>query len=311
MSKLQLIAQRLIHLIPVLLGISIVSFALLHLVPGDPIRALVGARASPELIEAMRAKYGLDQGMLQQYLSYMGNLLQGDLGQSLRYKKPVSELIGSFAGSTAFLIAYVISITVPLTILMSLLAARHKGGWLDKAIGLFSVLGMTIPVFWLALLMIKFFSLELNWFPVGGYGTGVAGHLHHLLLPAISMSVWLMPVLLRNLRAALIEEMDADYVIAGRSRGLPESYLFTHHILRNASLATLNLFGVMVTYLISGTVIVESIYAIPGLGTLMFNSILGRDYNVILGLTLFYAVASVAVTLIIDILSMILDPRIN
>jgi peptide/nickel transport system permease protein len=191
------------------------------------------------------------------------------------------------------------------------MAAKNRGRWIDQVIRMLSVLGMTMPVFWLAILMLGLLSVDLGWFPVSGFGTGFLGHLHHLFLPAVSVSIYLVPVLVRNLRAALLDEMNADYVVAGRSKGLSETYIFRHHILKNASLPTLNLFGVLVTWLIGGTVIVELVYAIPGLGMLMFNAILGRDYPVIQGLTLFYAFSTVIITLATDLLSALIDPRIE
>jgi ABC-type dipeptide/oligopeptide/nickel transport system permease component len=311
MNWLTWVGKRLGHLLPVLLGISIISFGLIQLTPGDPARMILGNRASVEAVEAVRERMGLNEPVLQQYGNYMLNLVQGDLGESLRYQQPVSELIMQFLPATGFLALYVIIITVPLTILLGILAARNRGRWIDQAIRMMSVLGMTMPVFWLAMLMLRLFSVELGWFPVSGFGTGFTGHLHHLFLPAISVSVYLIPVLVRNLRAALLEEMNADYVVASRSKGLPENYIFRRHILKNASLPTLNLFGVLVTWLIGGTVIVELVYAIPGLGTLMFNAILGRDYSVIQGLTLFYAFATVIITLLTDMLSALIDPRIE
>jgi len=205
----------------------------------------------------------------------------------------------------------VIFLTIPATLLLGVLAARNRGSWIDQSIRLISVLGMTMPVFWLAILMLRLFSVDLGLFPVSGFGTGFTGHLHHLFLPAVSIAIWLIPVLVRNLRAALLEQMGADYVVASRAKGLPEGYIFRRHILKNASLPTLNLFGVLVTYLIGGTVIVELVYAIPGLGTLMFNAILGRDYSVIQGLTLFYAFATVLITLGTDLISSMIDPRVK
>jgi peptide/nickel transport system permease protein len=311
MNWLPWIGKRLGHLLPVLLGISIVSFGLIQLTPGDPARMILGNRASAEAVEAVRERMGLNEPVLQQYGNYMLNLVQGDLGESLRYQQPVSELIMQFLPATGFLALYVIVITVPLTLLLGILAARNRGRWIDQVIRMMSVLGMTMPVFWLAMLMLRLFSVELGWFPVSGFGTGFIGHLHHLFLPAVSVSIYLIPVLVRNLRAALLEEMNADYVVASRSKGLPEGYIFRRHILKNASLPTLNLFGVLVTWLIAGTVIVELVYAIPGLGTLMFNAILGRDYSVIQGLTLFYAFATVVITLLTDMLSALIDPRIE
>jgi peptide/nickel transport system permease protein len=300
-----------VQLIPVLIGISIISFLLVKLTPGDPARMMLGPKASVEAVEAVRERLGLNQPMAQQYIRYAGNLLRGDLGESIRYQVPVSDLIRQFLPVTGFLALYVVFLTIPATLVMGILAARNRGSWIDQSIRLISVLGMTMPVFWLAILMLRLFSVDLGLFPVSGFGSGFTGHLHHLFLPALSISIWLIPVLVRNLRAALLEQMGADYVVASRAKGLPEGYIFRRHILKNASLPTLNLFGVLVTYLIGGTVIVELVYAVPGLGTLMFNAILGRDYSVIQGLTLFYALATVLITLGTDLLSSMIDPRVN
>lgn len=303
--------KRLLHLLPVLLGISIISFGLIQLTPGDPARMILGNKASPEAIEAVRERMGLNNPPLVRYGKYMLGVFQADLGESIRYQQPVSELIAQYLPVTGFLATYVVLMTIPLTLLFGILSARNRGRWIDQVIRMGSVLGIAMPVFWLAILMLRLFSVDLGWFPVSGYGTGFFGHLWHLFLPAVSISIYLVPVLVRNLRAALLEEMNADYVVASRSKGLPEAYIFRRHILKNASLPTLNLFGVLVTWLIGGTVIVELVYAIPGLGTLMFNAILGRDYTVIQGLTLFYAFATVIITLVTDFVSSLIDPRIE
>jgi peptide/nickel transport system permease protein len=299
------------QLVPVLLGISLICFALLQMIPGDPARIILGSRASAEAVAAMRERLGLDQPALQQYLTYMGKVIRGDFGESISYKVPVSDLIVEHAPVTGFLALYVIVLAVPVAVLLGVLAARYRGSWIDHLIRALSVLGMTIPVFWLAILMLRFFSLELGWFPVSGYGNGFFGHLNHLLLPAVSISIWVIPVLVRNLRASIVQQSTADYVLAGRAKGLTEQHIFTRHILKNASLPTLNLFGVLVAYLVGGTIIVELIYGLPGLGLLMFNAILGRDYPIIQGLTLFYALATVAITLATDILSGLIDPRVK
>jgi ABC-type dipeptide/oligopeptide/nickel transport system permease component len=300
-----------VQLVPVLIGISIMSFALIQLTPGDPARMIVGIKASPETVEAVRQRLGLDQPLLIQYVRFVGKVVQGDLGESMRYRVPVNDLIMDYVPVTGFLALYVICLTVPFTLLLGVLAARNRGRWIDQAIRIFSVVGMTMPVFWLGILLLRLFSIQLGWFPVSGFGDGFTDHLHHLFLPAVSISVYLIPVLVRNLRVALLEQMGADYVVASRAKGLPEGYIFRRHILKNASLPTLNLLGVMVAYLIGGTVIVELVYALPGLGTLMFNAILGRDYTVIQGLTLFYAVATVVITLVTDLLTSLIDPRVN
>ncbi|NCF51063.1 ABC transporter permease subunit [Gammaproteobacteria bacterium] len=281
------------------------------MIPGDPARIILGSRASPEAVAAMRDRLGLDQPALQQYLTYMSKVIRGDFGESISYKVPVSKLILEHAPVTGFLAVYVIALAVPIALILGMLAARYRGTWVDHLIRMLSVLGMTMPVFWLAILMLRLFSIDLGWFPVSGYGQGFLGHLHHLFLPAVSISIWMIPVLVRNLRASIVQQSVADYVLAGRAKGLTERHIFTHHILKNASLPTLNLFGVLVAYLIGGTVIVELVYALPGLGLLMFNAILGRDYPIIQGLTLFYALATVVITLVTDILSGLIDPRVK
>ena len=311
MTRAYWLLQRLAQLLPVLLGISLVCFALLQMIPGDPARIILGSRASPEAVAAMRDRLGLDQPPVQQYLTYMSKVIRGDFGESISYKVPVSKLILEHAPVTGFLALYVIALAVPIALILGVLAARYRGTWVDHLIRMLSVLGMTMPVFWLAILMLRLFSIDLGWFPVSGYGQGFLGHLHHLFLPAVSISIWMIPVLVRNLRASIVQQSVADYVLAGRAKGLTERHIFTHHILKNASLPTLNLFGVLVAYLIGGTVIVELVYALPGLGLLMFNAILGRDYPIIQGLTLFYALATVVITLVTDILSGLIDPRVK
>ena len=309
MNSYSFIGRRLVQIIPVLIGISLVSFFLIMLIPGDPVRLVLGPRATEDAVAAMRAEWGLDQPVWVQYFSYVGNTLTGDLGQSLKFRVPVHDLVLQYLPRTAFLVGYVLVLTLPATVLMAVIAARNEGRWPDQVIRIISIFGMTIPVFWLGVLMARYFGVELGWFPVSGYGEGFLGHLHHLFLPAISTSLWLAPLLTRNLRAALIEQTEADYVAASRAKGLPEGYIFRRHILRNSVLPTLNLLGVMIAFLIGGSVVVEIVYAVPGLGALMVSSVLGRDYFVIQGLTLVYAIATVAVTLAIDILTAAIDPR--
>ena len=294
-----------------LIGISVISFILVKLSPGDPVRLLLGARASEEAVAAVRENYGLDRPLLEQYVVYLGNILEGDLGLSIRYRLPVGQLILQFLPRTLFLIAYVLALTLPVSVGLAIVAARWQGRLADQVIRFFSVCGMTIPVFWLAVLLGRFFGVELGWFPVSGYGEGFIAHLHHLFLPALSTSIWFVPLLVRNLRAALIEEMEADYVIASRAKGLAEGYIFRRHILRNSLLPTLHLLGVMVAFLVGGTIVVEIVYAVPGLGALMVGSVIGRDYYVVQGLTLVYALETVLVTLTVDLLSAIIDPRVE
>jgi peptide/nickel transport system permease protein len=311
MALLAAIARRGIQLLPLLFGVTVITFLLLQLVPGDPARLLVGEKASLETIAAVRERYGLDLPLPLQFLSYVTNLLQGDLGLSIRFQRPVGAIILQFLPSTLFLIVYVITLVVPPTLVLAIAAARFPGGAVDQMIRILGVIGLTVPVFWLAIMMARLFSVELGWFPASGYGEGFLEHLHHLFLPALSTAIWLIPVLTRNLRAALIDRLGADFVTAARAQGKTETLIFWQHVLPNSVLPTLNLLGVMTAYLIGGTVIVEAVYAVPGLGRLLIASLLGRDYYVIQGLTLVYAVGTVLVTLVVDVLSALIDPRVR
>ena len=311
MSRIPAIGLRLVQLLPVLIGITIVTFLLVKLSPGDPVRLMLGDRATEETVAAVRAQLGFDLPLWKQYLSYAGNLLQGDLGQSIRYRLPVLDLILGVMPRTLFLATYVLVLSIPATVILSVVAARHAGKPVDQIIRILSVIGMTIPVFWLGIMLARFLGVELGLFPVSGYGDGFIDHLHHLFLPALSTSVWLVPMLVRNLRASILEQMEADYVVASRAKGLPARYIFGRHILPNSLLPTLNLLGVMIAFLIGGSVIVEIVYAVPGLGGLMIEAVRARDYTVIQGLTLFYALGTVIVTLSVDLISTWIDPRVQ
>lgn len=311
MSHLRSISNRLLQLIPVLIGIGIISFLLLRLAPGDPVRLLVGDRASPETIAAVRQQYGLDLPLPLQFLRYVANVLQGDLGLSLRFQRPVAELLQQFMGPTLFLAAYVVALTVPPTLVLAVTAARRPGGFVDQLIRLLGILGLTIPVFWLGIMMARFFGAKLGWFPVSGFGKTFTDHLHHLFLPALSIAIWLIPVLTQSLRSALIEKSTSDFITAARAQGASEREVFWRHMLPNAVLPTFNLLGVMVALIIGSTVIVETVYAVPGLGRLMITSLIGRDYYVVQGLTLVFALTTVSITLIVDIISTFIDPRVE
>lgn len=311
MSRTAAILHRLAHLVPVLVGITVVTFLLLRLAPGDPARLLVGDRASAETLAAVRHQYGLDQPLPVQFLTYIGNLVGGDLGLSLRFQRPVAEIIVQFMPPTLFLAAYVVVLSVPATLMLAVAAARRPDGPADHIIRFIGVVGLTIPVFWLGIMMSRLFGVELGWFPVSGYGEGFIGHLHHLFLPALSTAIWLIPVLTQSLRAALVEKVAADFVTAARAQGAGEREIFWRHVLPNAILPTLNLLGVMAAWIIGGTIVVETVYAVPGLGRLMVASLLGRDYYVVQGLTLVFAMAAVLITLVVDILATLIDPRVK
>jgi peptide/nickel transport system permease protein len=311
LNILSTVARRLLQLVGVMAGVAVVTFLLTRLAPGDPARLLAGERASAETIAAIRQQYGLDLPLWQQFLVYIQNLLDGDIGRSLRFQQPVADLIVRFMWPTLFLTGYVVSLAVPATIVLAIASARRPGGFADQVIRFIGTVGLAVPVFWLGIMMSRLFGVTLGWFPVSGYGTGFTGHLYHLFLPALSTAIWVVPVLTQSLRAALIDRTGADFVTAARAQGASEREIFWRTVLPNAVVPTLNLLGVMVAFLIGGAIIVETVYAVPGLGSLMIGALLGRDYYVVQGLTLVFAFATVLVTLAVDLLTTLIDPRVR
>jgi ABC-type dipeptide/oligopeptide/nickel transport systems, permease components len=311
MHRFKFVLYRPVQLIPVLIGISIVTFILVHAIPGDPARLLLGAKATPEAIAAIHAKYGLDRPIPVQYLLFIKNLLHGEFGQSIIYRAPV---LGGGGGSHR---AHPVSADL----------CRHPGGADGGPAGLagggparaadgsgdplFSTIGLGLPAFWLGIVLIMFFSIRLGWFPVSGYGDDFLDRLHHLFLPAFTVALATAPILTRNLRASLIAESQADYVSAARAKGLPRHVIFFHHIFRNSLIPTINLLGVNVGWLIGGTVVVESVFSVPGLGSLLVSSIFARDYLVVQAITLILALGVIATNFTVDIVTVALDPRIQ
>jgi peptide/nickel transport system permease protein len=311
MERFRFVLYRPFQLIPVLFGVSLISFVLVQSIPGDPVRILLGVRATAEVIAKVRAQYGLDEPIFVQYAYFLKNLLAGEFGRSIIYKVPVLSLVADRLEPTLFLLAYAILLALLFAVALAIVAAVHRGRWPDHLVRIYSTVGLGLPAFWLGIVLIILFSLRLGWFPVSGYGATFAARLHHMFLPAFTMALALSPVLIRNLRASLVSEMDSDYVSAARSRGLPEAAIFMRHVFRNSLIPTINLLGVNVGWLIGGTVVVEQVFAVPGLGSLMVSSIFARDYLVVQAITLVFAVGVIATNYLVDVISVALDPRIN
>lgn len=311
MERFKFVLYRPLQLIPVLFGVSLVTFIMVRSIPGDPVRVLLGPRARPDIIAAVREQYGLDEPLLLQYVYFVINLFQGEMGRSIIYRAPVLEVIAERLAPTLFLLAYALVLSVGVALLLGVTAARHRGRAQDHIIRLFCTVGLGLPAFWLGIILIMVFSVGLGWFPVSGYGETFLEHLHHLFLPALTVAIALAPVLTRNLRATLIEQSEADYVQAARARGMSERALFLKHVLPNSLVPTVNLLGVTFSWLIGGTVLVESVFSIPGMGQLMVASIFSRDYLLIQGITLAFAVGIIFTNFAVDIANAILDPRIR
>ncbi len=310
-GRYRFLLRRPIELIPVLLGISVVSFILMQLTPGDPVRLMLGPKASAEAIALMRAKYGLDQPVVLQYFYYLGNLLQGDLGQSLTFRSPVGPIIVTRIAPTLYLVLYGLILSILLTLSLAVLAARNRGGWADQVVRVFCVAGIGVPSYFAGLLLILFFSLRFKIFPASGYAGSFGLNLYHLFLPALTVALSVTPILTRNLRATLIQQMNAGYAIAALSKGLPERTVFWRHVFWNSLLPTVSLFGVVASFLIGGTVVIENVFNIPGLGLLLVRGVLNRDYFVVQGVTLVLALGIVIANLLIDVVTVSLDPRIK
>jgi peptide/nickel transport system permease protein len=311
MDRFKFMLWRPVQLIPVLFGVSLITFILVHSIPGDPVRILLGPRATPEVIEATRAQYGLDKPLPAQYLYFLKNLANGEFGKSIIFKVGVLKLVAGRVVPTLFLIGYAVTLSVLIAVGLAVLAARNEGRLPDQLVRIYSTAGLGLPAFWLGIVLIILFSIQLDLFPVSGYGDGPLDHLHHLFLPALTIALALSPVLIRNLRASLLAEMQADYVTAARARGLSERAIFRRHVFRNSLIPTITLLGVNLGWLIGGTVVVEQVFSVPGLGSLMVSSIFARDYLVVQAVTLAFACAVILTNFLVDIATVALDPRVR
>ncbi len=311
---LAFLARRLLSTVPVLLIVALLVFLMLRLTPGDPAAVLAGDAATTEQIAQIRANLGLDRSIPEQFAIWSGHLLSGDLGESFYYKTKVTTLIGQRLEPTLSLALITITIAVLVAVPLGVLAAWRFGGWLDRGLMGFSVLGFSIPVFVLAYLLIWLVSLRLGWLPVQGYqriGDGVGPWLRHLALPAITLSVIYIALIARVTRASVLETLGEDYIRTARAKGLPESTVLMRHALTNAAVPIITVIGIGIALLIGGVVVTESVYAIPGLGRLTVDAVLARDFPTIQGVILLFSFVYVAINLLVDLSYVFFDPRIR
>ena len=305
------ILRRLLQLIPTLIFILIVVFVLVRLLPGDPTSAILGDRALDADVERINRELGLDRSLPVQFWVFVKSMATGNLGNSISLKVPVTDLIAQRLPITILLTIMAALIALVMAVPLAFLAALQRGRRTDAVIrGVFQV-GLSMPVFYIGLLLLTVFGAKLGWFPVGGYGDGFIEHLHHLFLPAFTLALSLAAIVMRNLRAAIIGVVDADYVQFARAKGLAPRLVLLRHVLRNALISTVALFGLSIGTLLGGAVITETVFAVPGAGRLMIDSIYGRDYPVIQGLTIALAVLVSVTLLLTDLLQAWLDPRIG
>ncbi|OWJ68970.1 ABC transporter permease [Inquilinus limosus] len=299
------------QLVPTLFLVLVVIFVLVRLLPGDPTSAMLGDRATDADVARLNAQLGLDRSIPAQFLLFLQRIVQGDLGTSIHLKVPVMRLILERMPVTLVLTGFAALLALVLAVPLAFAAAMRRGRAADTVIrGAFQV-GLSMPIFYLGLVLLTVFAAGLRWFPVGGYGDDWGDRIWHLFLPALTLALSLSAVLMRNLRASIIEVLGAEYVDFARSKGLAPRLVLGRHVLRNALISTVTLFGLSVGTLIGGAVITETVFAIPGAGRLMIDSIYGRDYPVVQGLTLAMAVLVALVFLATDLVQAALDPRVK
>ena len=311
---LKFLLKRLLATIPVLLIVAVLVFLMLRLTPGDPAAVLAGDAASTEQIALIRKELGLDRTVPEQFVIWVGQMLTGNLGQSFYYKMNVTTLIGQRVEPTVSLAVVTITIAVLVAVPLGVLAAWRFGGWLDRGLMGFSVLGFSIPVFVLAYLLIWLVSIKLGWLPVQGYkriNDGIGPWLYHLTLPAITLSVIYIALIARVTRASVLETLGEDYIRTARAKGLPELRVLMKHALTNAAVPIVTVIGIGIALLIGGVVVTESVYAIPGLGRLTVDAVLARDFPTIQGVILLFSFVYVMINLAVDLSYVFFDPRIR
>jgi len=304
-------ARRLAAAVPVVLGVAIVTFLLLRLIPGDPARSVLGLHASPQQVAQLRRQLGLDEPIYQQLWSFLVALAHGNTGMSIYYKVPVSTLIGAAWPVTTSLVAVSAVFCVLITVPLASLAAARQDRTADHAVRVFSLVGLGMPSFFFGIILIIVFAVDLRWFSVGGWGTTFGGHLRSLVLPGLTAAVAIAPVLIRSLRVGMLEVIESDFVAVARAKGLRGSRVLLAHVARNALIPTVTLLGINIAYLIGSTVVIERVFDLNGLGNLMLNAIGVRDFPVVQGVTIVYAIAVVILNLVTDLVSARLDPRVR
>lgn len=308
------IIRRLIAIIPILFVVGTIVFLLIQLMPGNPARQILGADATQEEVEKLEVDLGLDEPLPIYYVKWLGNLLKGDMGESIYTGDKVLSDIISHIGPTLSISLLALSITLLIALPIGILAVRKRDSWLDPTFMSLSLLGVSIPEFWFALLLILGFSVTIPIFPTAGYvpiTEDVASWLHYIILPAIVLAMIEVGLIARMLRDGMLEGVNQDYTKTARSKGLKEGSILVKHVFPNALIPTTTVIGVSVAGLLGGTVIVETIFTIPGIGHLLIDSIHRRDFPVVQGSILFISTVYVLVNLLIDIVYALLDPRIK
>ncbi|MDQ1121515.1 peptide/nickel transport system permease protein [Microbacterium trichothecenolyticum] len=308
---MRFVVTRVVLMIPVLIGVVTVTFLLMHLTPGDPALAYLGQKAGPEALAALRHAWGLDRPLWVQYLQFAGGLLRGDFGTSMYFKQPTAELISARLPVTLELTAMTAVLIVVIAVPAATLAAARQGRAADSLLQLGASAGLGMPQFWVASMLVLVLSLQLGLFPAAGYGDTPLSQFVSLILPALTLAISAAPLVFRSLRSSMIDALDSEYVAFAEAKGLRRFRVLSGYALRNGAISAVTILGVNVGAIIGGTLVVESVFSLPGLGSLMMQGILNRDFPVVQCTTLVFAVLVVLIYLGTDILHRLLDPRVR
>jgi peptide/nickel transport system permease protein len=306
---MQYLVRRLTSSIVTLALVTVVVFSLIHLIPGDPASIILGLRATPQSVHELRHTLGLDRPLIVQYLIFLGDLVHGNLGDSVTFREPVSDLVLARLQATLFLVAYSAVISIIVAVPVAIVAALRRDKVTDYSIRLALLVAVSLPTFWIGTLLIYQFSLKLGWFPAAGYGSGFLDHLSSLFLPAVTLSLWQFALIGRNLRSTLIDVIQLPYIDFARMKGLKPRTVLVRHVLRTSLSSTVTIIGINISFLVAGAVVVENVFSIPGSGQLLVNAVFARDYPVVQGVTLVYAVLVILINLATDLMYPVLDPR--
>jgi len=315
---LRFLMQRLLALIPVLFIVAVVVFLILRLTPGDPAAVIAGNNATNEDIDRIREQLGLTKPLITQFMIWLGNVVQGDLGYSFYLNKPVTELIAQRIEPTLSLAAGTMVLAVLVAVPLGTLAAWRMGGWLDRILSGFAVAGFSVPVFVIGYVLIWVFAIELQWLPVQGYrrlfgdaSQGIGAWAAQLVLPWCTLATIYVALIARVTRASVSEALTEDYIRTARAKGITEQMVLLRHALANAAVPIVTVIGIGIALLIGGVVVTETVYSIPGLGSLTVDAVLNRDFPVIQGVVLFFSLLYVLINLLVDLSYLWLDPRIR
>jgi peptide/nickel transport system permease protein len=308
------IVFRVLSALPTLIGVSILVFGVTYLIPGDPARMMAGTEASPDAVEAIRRRWGLDQPFWVRYGLWLLNMLQGNLGDSYFSKQTVSQLVAGALPITLELALLSLLVALIIAVPAAIISAVKVGSWFDMSAAAVGFLGLSIPGFWLGIMLIYLFAVQLRWLPAGGFtpiDKGIGANLQSMILPSIALGTFASTQLMRYLRASLLDVLHADYVRTARAKGLRENAVLVRHAVRNALIPFTTVLGVQMGYLLGGTVITESVFALPGMGRLVLTAVQNRDYQVVTGIFFLIAAAFVLINLLVDLLYPVLDPRVR